>query len=201
MNLTTFTGIGTIIEHEGNSIIITAGSVAILKSYLGEQHAEEICNVGITVGPRAEIAPAIILDAIEIKSPAQVLAEKLNGREIGKEITREEEAEAKAAGLVVAFGGSDDLAEFRGAIYDEAGIGKIQFTAKGKFFDEDRIEELEGMLHDGEISALPTLNRINATFGMAGHRYTTDIPCWKFAIMEDGEQFSEGLVFSISDLK
>ena len=67
MNLTTFTGIGTIIEHEGNSIIITAGSVAILKAYLGEQHAEEICNVGITVGPRAEIAPAIILDAIELK--------------------------------------------------------------------------------------------------------------------------------------
>jgi hypothetical protein len=67
MNLTTFTGIGTIIEHEGNSIIITAGSVAILKAYLGEQHAEEICNVGITVGPVSK-APAIILDAIELPS-------------------------------------------------------------------------------------------------------------------------------------
>ena len=132
---------------------------------------------------------------------AKAFAEKLGTREIGEEITQVEEAEAKAAGLVVVFGGSDDLAEFRGAIRDESGIGKIQFTAKGKFFDEDRIEELEGMLHDGEISALPVLNWINATFGMAGHRYTTEIPCARFAIMEDDEQFSEGLVFHISGLK
>ena len=70
MNLTTFTGIATFIEHNGNSIIITAGSLAILKDYLGEQHAEgdpEICHVGITVGPRAEIAPAIILEPIDLK--------------------------------------------------------------------------------------------------------------------------------------
>lgn len=45
----------------------------------------------------------------------------LNGREYGDEITREEEAMAKAHGLVVVFGYSDDNMEFCGAITDEVG--------------------------------------------------------------------------------
>lgn len=48
-------------------------------------------------------------------------ADKLEGREYRKEITKEEEEEAKAAGIVVAFGASDDLVELRGAINDEFG--------------------------------------------------------------------------------
>ena len=46
-------------------------------------------------------------------------AKKLDGREYREEITREEAAEAKKNNLVVVFGASDDLIEFRGAIYDE----------------------------------------------------------------------------------
>jgi hypothetical protein len=52
---------------------------------------------------------------------AKALAALLTGREYRQEITRAEEADAKAAGLVVAFGASDDLLEFRGAIDDEVG--------------------------------------------------------------------------------
>ena len=48
-------------------------------------------------------------------------AEKLNGREYCEELTREEEAQLKAEGYVAAFGASDDLLEFRGAIHNEAG--------------------------------------------------------------------------------
>lgn len=197
--LTTFTGIATVTEFDGKPILISAGDIQTLKAYLGQQSQPgdpEICNVSITVGPRAEIT----LPSMAGLLAAKAFADKLGTREVGEEITKEEEAEAKAAGLVIVFGGSDDLAEFRGAIYDEAGIGKINFTAKGKFFSEERIEELEGLLHDGEIESLPALNWINATHGMAGHRYTTDIPHAKFVVMEDGEQYSEGIVFHTSDL-
>ena len=40
---------------------------------------------------------------------AKELAAKLNGREYLREITAEEAAQAKSAGLVVVHGGSDEL--------------------------------------------------------------------------------------------
>jgi len=46
-------------------------------------------------------------------------AEMLNGREIGEEITLEETKIAKENNLVVVFGASDDLMEFKGAINEE----------------------------------------------------------------------------------
>ena len=46
------------------------------------------------------------------------LAETLNGNEIGNEITKEQEQQAKENGLVVVFGYSDDNMELRGALYD-----------------------------------------------------------------------------------
>lgn len=49
----------------------------------------------------------------------QELAARLDGREIGREITPEEEKLAAENGLVVVFGASDDLAEIRGAVLDE----------------------------------------------------------------------------------
>lgn len=42
-------------------------------------------------------------------------AEKLDGRKYGNELTRDEEKKLKDLGLVVVFGASDDLCEFRGA--------------------------------------------------------------------------------------
>ena len=197
--LTTFTGIATVTEFDGKPILISAGDIDTLKAYLGQQEQPgdpEVCNVSITVGPRAEITLPSMAGLIA----AQKFASKLGIRQIGRELTREESEEAKSLGLVVVFGSSDDLAEFRGAIYDESGLGDIYFTAKGKFFDEDRIEELEGMLRDGEIASLPPINRINAFYGEIGHQYFTEIPHARFTVMEDGEQFSEGIVFHISDL-
>ena len=49
---------------------------------------------------------------------AAKLAEQLNGIEYPASISRDLEAQAKAAGLVIVFGASDDLMEFRGAIHD-----------------------------------------------------------------------------------
>ena len=49
----------------------------------------------------------------------QQFAQMLNGREYCKEITKEECVLAKQHGLVVMFGGSDDLMEIRGIVDDE----------------------------------------------------------------------------------
>ncbi len=77
---------------------------------------------------------------------AQELAARLNGRSIGAEITREEEALAKQHGLVVVFGASDDLCELRGAIHDEVGLydgGNVVFTPTGLFdIDEEEANVL-----------------------------------------------------------
>lgn len=67
-------------------------------------------------------------------------AKMLDGREIGCEITPEEERQAKELGYVVVFGYSDDNAEFRGAIDDEVGCydgGEIFIDKEGIFGDCD----------------------------------------------------------------
>jgi hypothetical protein len=80
-------------------------------------------------------------------------AARLNGRAYQSEITRAEEAEARAAGLVVVFGASDDLIELRGAIEGEVDAydgGEVAITRAGilssrcdegpdcPYFNEDR---------------------------------------------------------------
>lgn len=47
------------------------------------------------------------------------LAQLLNGRQRRDEMTNEEHLQAEKDGLLVCFGASDDLLEFRGLIYDE----------------------------------------------------------------------------------
>jgi len=47
------------------------------------------------------------------------LAKLLDGCEYRKEITHEQDQIAKDNNLVVVFGASDDLTEFRGAFYNE----------------------------------------------------------------------------------
>lgn len=78
----------------------------------------------------------------------ETLAELMNGREYGSEITDMEERSAKEAGLVAIFGASDDLIELRGAISDEEGAwnGTAVFISGGKLLpeiDDDHVEILE----------------------------------------------------------
>lgn len=133
------------------------------------------------------------------------LAETLNGNKIGNEITEEQEQQAKDAGLVVVFGGSDDLMEFRGALYDEYGCyngGEVKFTKEGKEIDEDDMEVLE------KYNLVPKLNTIEAIWDReygenderCSFQYKTDIPHSTFRIMDDEDLYCVGIVFNISDL-
>lgn len=140
------------------------------------------------------------------------LAERLNGREYGNEITVQEEKIAKESGLVAVFGGSDDLCEFRGAIYDEFGAyngGEFAINEKGQIVPteiEDRDEDVLDRYH-----VTDTVKRMIASAVMIrakwsdGRGYSwvieTDIPHATFDILEDGEKFCRGIVFSMADLK
>jgi len=186
---TTLTGVATAIEWQGKTIVVTADDLATLHQYLHANEHEghpEACHVAVTLGPPAEIPPIPAYHAF---------AARLNGREYSEEITREEAAEAKAANLVVVFGYSDDGTEFRGAIRDEAGLGDIHLTRKGEILNQEQLEALE--LLSAIIPEIPR-RTIHAKFHP--HTYTTDIPHATFDIMEEGELFCRGIVFSITDL-
>ena len=123
----------------------------------------------------------------------------LNGREYTKEITRDEEAAFKAAGLVAVFGGSDDLAEFRGAWRDEAGVydgGTIYVNENGPMSsecDEDACPYFE--------RAKFNARQIEAVWAEDGFSwlYVTDIPHATFVIMDDGDTYCRGIVFEAAD--
>lgn len=124
---------------------------------------------------------------------AKELAEKLNGNQYGNEITKELEIIAKNSDLVVVFGASDDLCEFRGAIYDEAGCyggGEVMFDKYGNFAYVD----------DGDD---PLPNTINAIWNKQGYSwiYETKIPNEQFDIFDGSDKYCAGIVFSLNDCK
>jgi hypothetical protein len=136
------------------------------------------------------------------------LAALLNGRKRRNEITNQEEQQAKDAGLVVVFGCSDDLMEFRGAIYDEVGC----YDGGIAYFDEKGLLEIECDNEDCPYFEKIKNNAktIEAIWCEEGEQekenpiswtYKTDIPHSTFEIVEDNEIYCIGIVFSINDLK
>ena len=137
---------------------------------------------------------------------AKELAAKLSGREYNCEITDAEAKQAKDAGLVVVFGASDDLIEFRGAVVDEGGCydgGEILIDSKGVLPSWDSASECEESAQEyfERKAKARTIEALFAKEGSCTWTYKTDIPHETFEIVEDGEPYCRGIVFSINDLK
>jgi hypothetical protein len=130
------------------------------------------------------------------------LAARLNGREYGNEMTAEEEGEAKTAGLVVLFGASDDLAELRGAINDEVGCysgGDIVLLG-GKPYEFEQCDCVHAEVADDEAREYGL--KIEALWCDGdGYSWTyrTEIPHATFDVIEDGEPYCRGIVFSLPE--
>ena len=113
---------------------------------------------------------------------------------------------AKANGLVVAYGFSDDLLMFDGAIYDDFGC----YDGGTALIDTDGLLPYFESIGEDEDACRRYFERkkkaraIEAIWdGNAdGYAWTlkTDIPHETFAIMEDGAGFSRGIVFALADL-
>ena len=124
----------------------------------------------------------------------------LNGREYRSEVTKEEASQAKADGVVIVFGASDDLMEFEGAIYDELdcyGGREVAVTKDGlpvnKCPDRDCPYFMASQDH------APKIESIWDTEGYSWV-YKTDIPHETFDILEDGEKYCRGIVFRLDEV-
>ena len=133
---------------------------------------------------------------------AEQFAAILNGRQYRSEITREEEKIAKANGLVVIFGASDDLREMCGAACDEIGArdgATVVCDGIGLITNQcgdDECPYFAERLRDGIY-----VNQDWCKVDGYSWTYTTDIPHHCFEIMEDDDHYCRGIVFALSEVK
>jgi hypothetical protein len=124
-------------------------------------------------------------------------AKKLDKTQYPFTLSLEEVKYCKDNGIVVVFGCSDDLMEFRGAIYDEFdcyGGGTCYLTKDGLFEDDcdckyarqskEKCKSIKGLWCKGKYS----------------WQYETDIPHETFDIMEDDDFYCKGIIFYKKDL-
>lgn len=129
------------------------------------------------------------------------LAALITGREYRSEMTGPEELQAKADGLVVVFGASDDLMEFRGAINNELGAydGTTAYlTNKGLLTNDCENEECPHFAAMKKAAA--TIEALWCAEDGYSWTFKTDIPHTTFEIVEDGEPYCRGIVFVLADV-
>lgn len=139
-------------------------------------------------------------------------AARLEGRQIGNEITPAEDEQAREAGLVVIFGYSDDLIELRGAIRDEASAynGTTLHLHRAGLIGIIPFSECE-RCHRRSRRAAELCRAVRCHWD---YRCASDDTRWSwwieadggklgagFTILdEDGDRYCRGLVLAIADL-
>jgi hypothetical protein len=134
---------------------------------------------------------------------AKDLAAQLNGIQYPVRIPKTLTDAAKAAGLVIVYGASDDLMEFEGAIYDELGA----YEGATAYLDSSGL--LQNDCDNDECPHFEKLKEKAATIeavwdGGTGYSWTykTEIPHETFDVLEDGEPpYCCGIVFALADVK
>ena len=139
-----------------------------------------------------ETEPSMYENAVDLK----VFAEKLNGRDYYDypQIPKDLAEFADKNNIVIVYGASDDLMEFEGAIYDEAGCfdgGKI-------YFDKNSVKENASNMIE---AVWCDENRTDEEGFVIPWTYKTNIPHETFMIHDGNEPYCEGIVFKLNDLK
>lgn len=145
----------------------------------------------------------------QITMKKQALAALLNGRRYGEEITLEEARQARDSRLVVVFGYSDDLVEFRGAIFNERSAPGEAYIEPGRLLPEhERDCQCEYCGYErAKRLALPVLSIWSKEgyswwieLGDTKELSATGIEVSPFDIMEDGETYCRGIVIDLNDV-
>jgi hypothetical protein len=142
----------------------------------------------------------------------KTLADLLKNREYGCEINDGESAMAAQHGLVVMYGAGDDNIEFRGAIDGEVGAyqgTRVQVDSDGivPMLDDVRDKYSEAELLEWSARCRNGVV-VHARWDCDGSAwsfiFTKNSKCLdigaEFTVCEDGEPFSTGVVFHISEL-
>ena len=132
---------------------------------------------------------------------AKELAEILNGCQIGDEVSREIEQKAKENNLVIVFGASDDLMEFRGAINDELDA----YEGGIAYFDDfglllNKCDNDVCPYFEKEKQHAKTIKSIWCATKEYAWTFETLLPHFKFDVIEDDYKYCQGIVFSMANI-
>lgn len=129
------------------------------------------------------------------------IAAQLNGSEYPLRISKELQARAKEARVVIVYGASDDLMEFDGAFRDDivSYEGGTAYLTKDGLLQNDC--ENEGCPHFEKLKTGSAF--IDADWDTDGYSWTyrTKIPHVTFEVVEDGEKYCRGIVFNLADVQ
>lgn len=139
----------------------------------------------------------------------QAFAQTLHGMEYPLRIPQAITEAARANGIVIVYGASDDLMELEGAIRDEIGCydgGTALLDAKGVLPEWDQVREYgsaedaaEWGVRKKAVKAIKAIFSPNEPAG-ATWAYETAIPHVTFDVMEDGGIYCRAIVFKLADL-
>ena len=132
------------------------------------------------------------MDAIEF-------AVVLHGCQIGNEISKEMEQIAKENNLVVVFGASDDLMEFRGAIDDEldAVEGTTAYLDRhGLIINKCDCDDCP--YHAAASMGASTVKALWCATDEYSWTFETSITHFVFDVMDGDEKYCKGIVFSLA---
>lgn len=141
-----------------------------------------------------------------ISEVVQSIAKELDGSEYPLRVPENVKRDAKAHGIVIVYGASDDLMEFDGAIYDEVGCyegGECFVDAKGLIPDYNAIDKddkdavRDCLAREGKGRKIESLWCEEPEYSWT---YKTDIPHATFEVMEDGKHYCRGIVFRLEDV-
>ena len=135
---------------------------------------------------------------------AKELASLLDGREYSRgTIAHAESLQAKAAGLVILIGASDDNMDFYGAIVDQISCydgGTAYLTSAGLLTNECDDEDCPFFAKlKAQAATIEAVWADDAT-PYAWH-YKSSIPHATFEVLEGSEKYCRGIVFALADVK
>ena len=137
------------------------------------------------------------------ETPKESIAAELNGSEYPFDVPKDIAEAAKAAGLLIVYGASDDLMEFDGAFRDELSCydGGTAYLDRGGLLDRGQIDDSDDEAIADFVIRKRTSRTVEALWAAEGDyswTYRTDIPHATFEIVEDGEPYCRGIVLDLA---
>jgi hypothetical protein len=129
------------------------------------------------------------------------MAERLDGRQYGNEMTLEDRELAGKGGLVIVFGASDDLMLFEGAVCDDVDVykGDIAYLNENGLFRNECDDE-NCPYAEKEFEKCKTITAFWCPSHGGSWAYETDIPHATFKIYEGEGLYCTGIVFQLNVL-